>query len=59
MFPIGFLPKRYNNYKKGKAQKAQIKKDFYPLLGILAGIGIGASLKMKKKRQKNCGSNNR
>ena len=40
----------YDGYQKRKAQKAQIKKELMPILGINQGIGTGVCQEMRKKR---------
>ena len=45
----------YDGYKKWKAQNASIKKSPYPFLGIHQDAAIGVFLRMRKKKQKNCG----
>ena len=40
--------------KNTSPKKQKLKKSSYPLLGILQDGGIGVSLRMRKKRQKNC-----
>ena len=47
--------KWYDGYQKRKVQKAKIKYNSSPLLGIDQDGGIGVSPKTKKKGQKNCG----
>ena len=43
-----------NGYQKLKAQKAKIKEEIILLLRTHQYGGIGVSLKMRKKNQKNC-----
>ena len=40
----------YGGYQKRKTQKAQIKKELMPILGIHQGIGTDVCKKMRKKR---------
>ena len=42
----------YKGYKKCKTQKAKIKEELMPMLGIHQFIGIGACEKMKKETEK-------
>ena len=41
--------------KNGRLKKSQLKKGSYPLLGTHQGGGIGEFLRMRKKKQRNCG----
>ena len=45
--------------KNEKLKKQILRKSSYLLLGIHQDIGIGVCQKMKKKKQKNCGSKHR
>ena len=38
--------------KNGRLKKPQLKKSYYPLLGIHQGGGIGACQKTKKRERK-------
>ena len=48
--------KWYEGYQKRKAQKVKLEKELMPFTCIHQDGGIGVFLRMRTKKQKNCGS---